>query len=71
MTQKSYKRQAQFILPEAGASMQITCYVEVIMPNRVSMTYIKTVQVLPTDLTAAQFNTDLRKAVMDDIVESM
>jgi|LauGreDrversion4_2_1035121.scaffolds.fasta_scaffold10315_5 hypothetical protein len=51
--------------------MQIICYVEVIMPNRVSMTFFKPVQVLPTDITVAQFNNELRKARMDDIVESM
>jgi hypothetical protein len=51
--------------------MQITCYVEVIMPNRVSMTFFKTVQVFPTDLTVAQFSNEIKKARMDDIVESM
>ena len=71
MTQKSYKRFTQFILPEPGPSMQITCYVEVIMPNRVSMTFFKTVQVMPTDMVVSQFNNEIRKIRMDDIMESM
>jgi recombinational DNA repair ATPase RecF len=41
------------------------------MPNRVSMTYFKTVQIFPSDLTVAQFNNEIRRAHMDDIVESM
>ena len=35
------------------------------------MTFFKTVQVLPTDMTVAQFNNEIRKIRMDDIVESM
>jgi adenylate kinase family enzyme len=41
------------------------------MPNRVSMTFYKTVAVLPTDMTVAQFNNDLKRTNIDDIVESM
>jgi hypothetical protein len=71
MTQKTYKKQVMFILPEPTTGTTITCYVDVIMPNRVSMTYYKTVSLLPTDMTVQQFSDDVQYAVMDDIVESM
>lgn len=71
MTQKSYLKFASFILPDPGASGQVTCYVEVIMPNRVSMTFYKTVSILPTDMTVAQFSDEINSKFMDDIVESM
>jgi hypothetical protein len=51
MTQKTYKKFVQFILPEPIGTTQITCYVEVILPNRASMTFYKTVTVYPTDMT--------------------
>lgn len=35
------------------------------------MTFYKTVQVYPTDMTVASFNSDIKSARMDDIVESM
>jgi hypothetical protein len=35
------------------------------------MTFFKPAQVLPTDMTVALFNNELRKARMDDIVESL
>jgi len=43
MTQKSYKKFSNFVLPEPSTGTSITCYVDVIMPNRVSMTYYQTV----------------------------
>ena len=71
MTQKSYKKFTKFILPDTTAGSSITCYVDVIMPNRVSMTYYKTVSLSPSDLTVTAFMDEASTAVMDDIVESM
>jgi hypothetical protein len=41
------------------------------MPNRVSMTYRRTVQLSPSDMTVSQFLDGMSTAIMDDIVESM
>lgn len=71
MTQKSYKKFSKFILPEPTTGSSITCYVDVIMPNRVSMTYYKTVSLSPSDITVTAFMDETTTAVMDDIVESM
>lgn len=60
-----------FILPSPITGNTITCYVDVVMPNRVAMTYFQTVTLLPTDLTPQQFMQDVQNAVMDDILESM
>lgn len=52
MTQKTYKKFAQFVLPDSGQmNNQITCYVEVIQPSKVSMTFYKTVTIGVTDMT--------------------
>jgi hypothetical protein len=73
MTQKTYKKLVEFILPEPAANSDntIQCYVDVIMPNRVSMTYRRTVQLSPSDMTVSQFLDGMSTAIMDDIVESM
>lgn len=72
MTSKTYKKFVSFILPNPGSGGNtITCYVNVIMPNRVSMTYYKTAMVLPTSLTVAQFLSGVSTTVMDDIIESL
>lgn len=56
MTSKTYKKYVSFILPNPGSGGNtITCYVNVIMPNRVSMTYYKTALVNPTSLTVNKF----------------
>lgn len=72
MTQRTYKRFVTFILPEPlTGSNQINCYAEVIMPNRVSMTFYKPVTLGYSDLTVAAFIEDVQYSVMDDLVESM
>lgn len=43
MTQMNYKKYANFIVPDPGLTLAITFYVDVIMPNRVSMTYYQSV----------------------------
>ena len=71
MTKKGYLKFVQLILPVPTKGSTITCYVEVVMPNAVSMTYYQTVNVFQTDLTIANFVSDSSSAVVDSILESM
>lgn len=71
MYQRTFKKFTQFVLSSPPSGTSLTCYVDVIQPNGVSATYYQAVTVNPTSLSVSDFNTQVAKAVMDDLIESM
>ncbi len=71
MTKKSYMKFVQFILPQPTQGSSITCYVDVVMTNGVTMTYSQTTQLGLPGLLVVDFMQQVQSTVMDDILESM
>ena len=70
--QKSPLKFLSLTLPELPNGMtNLTCYVEVVSPSGLSKVYQQTVALNQSNLTVAEFNTQVADAVMDDLIESM